>query len=88
MGVCNAIKFDAIKECDRQLQQPEVYKKKSVKEMKKMIIEVQTELRGIVQRHVYKGRITKKKKKIFSKEFFFEVPIFNIWKKNSKKSSN
>ena len=47
MGACNADKVDVIKECDRQRQEPDVYKKLSSEEMENLVKEIQTKLRGI-----------------------------------------
>ena len=38
MGACNADKVNAIHECDRQLQEPDVYKKLSFEETKSLIL--------------------------------------------------
>ena len=35
MGACNADKIDAIKECDRKLQEPDIHKKLLFEKMKK-----------------------------------------------------
>ena len=37
MGACKADKVDVIKECDRQLQEPDVYKKLSFEEMESLV---------------------------------------------------
>ena len=41
MGACNADKVDVTKECGRQLQEPDVYKKLSFEEMESLIKEIQ-----------------------------------------------
>ena len=82
MDACNADKIDVIKEYDRQLQEPDVYKKLSFEEMENLIKEIQAKLRGIVERHKYKGSITQTEKEfLLSKEQVFKIPYFYIvWK--------
>ena len=69
MGACYADKVDVIKECDRLLQEQDVYKKLSFEEMESLIKEIQTNLRGIAEKFEYKGCITQTEKEfLFSKE--------------------
>ena len=50
MDACNADKIVVIKECDRQLQVPDVYKKLSFEEMESLIKQIQTKVRRVVEK--------------------------------------
>ena len=41
MGACNADKVQVLKECDMQLQEPDVYKKLFFEEMESLVKEIQ-----------------------------------------------
>ena len=62
MDAYNADKVHVIKECDRQLQEPHVYKNLSFEEMVSLIKEIQIKLRGIVEKSEYKEIITRTEK--------------------------
>ena len=85
MGACNTDKVNAIKECDRQLQEPGVYKKLFFEEMENFIKEIETKLRGIIEKFEYKECITQTEKDfLLSKNKCLRYPIFTLFGKFSK----
>ena len=52
-------KVDVIKECNRQLQEPAVYKNLYSDKAESLIKEIQNKLRSIIEKSEYKGIITR-----------------------------